>query len=144
MSPSPRPTFLAIGAQEALHGPVSWSPMTDQSQWKATLREDSDGNTIVRFSLEGDRGHIQMEAPAGDLDLDPGDLDGALADQVRRRAKSCIISWRDGAGLDRAVEVRVLFGMILVSKLDGAPLAQGDRVQGEIGDQNPGWLISHV
>ncbi len=122
--------------------------MTDQSQWKATLGEDSDGNTIVRFSLERDRGHIQMDAPAGDLD--PGDLDDALAAQVRRRAKSCIISWRDDAGIDRAVEVRVVSRSILVYKLNGAELgkglviAVGDRVQGEIGDQDPEWLISHV
>ncbi len=74
-------------------------------QWKATLREDSDGNTIVRFSLEGDLGHIEMDAPAGDLD--PGDLDGALADQVRRRAKSCIISWRGFRGsISRALKPR--------------------------------------
>ncbi len=111
-------------------------------QWKATLREDSDGNTIVRFSLEGDRGHIQMDAPAGDLDS--GDLDGALADQVRRRAKSCVISWRDDAGFDRAVDVRVMSRSILVYKLIGDVLALGDRVQGEIGDQDPEWLISHV
>ncbi len=71
--PSPRPIFFGPGRNGG-------SPMTDQPQWKATLGEDSDGNTIVRFSFEGDRGHIQMEAPAGDLD--PGDLDGALADQI--------------------------------------------------------------
>ncbi len=117
--------------------------MTDQSQWKATLREDSDGNTIVRFSLERDRGHIQMAAPAGDLD--PGDLDGAMADQIRRRAKSCIISWRDDAGLTRTVEARVVGGMVLVSNRDGAVLALSDeRIHGEIGDQGPEWLISHV
>ncbi len=110
--------------------------------WKATLREDADGNTIVRFSLGGDRGHIQMDAPAGDLDS--GDLDGALADQVRRRAKSCIIFWRDDAGIDRAVEVRVSGGRVLVYKLDGAVLALGDTVQGGIGDQDPEWLISCV
>ncbi len=122
--------------------------MTDQPQWKATLREDSDGNTIVRFSLEGDRGHIQMDALAGDLD--PGDLDGALADKIRRRAKSCIISWRDDGGIDWAVVARVVARSILVYKLNGAELgkgmvvAVGDRVQGGIGDQDPEWLISHV
>ncbi len=101
-----------------------------QPQWKSTVREDSYGNRIVSFFFEGERGDIQMDAPAGEF--------------RRRYAKSGIISWHEDAGPDRAVEVRVLFGMILVSKLDGAPLAQGDRVQGEIGDQNPGWLISHV
>ncbi len=111
-------------------------------QWKATLREDSDGNTIVRFSLEGELGHIQMEAPAGDLD--PGDLDDALADQVRRRAKSCIISWRDDAGLDGAVEVQVVAGRIQVSDLHGTVVALGDKVEGGIGDQDPEWLISQV
>ncbi len=116
--------------------------MTDQPQWKATLGEDSDGNTIVRFSFEGDRGHIQMEAPAGDLD--PGDLDGALADQIRRRVKSCVISWKDDAGFERAVEVRVVSRSILVYKLNGDVLALGDRVEGGIGDQEPEWLISHV
>ncbi len=122
--------------------------MTDQPQWKATLGEDSDGNTIVRFSFEGEHGDIQMDAPAGDLD--PGDLDGALADQVRRRAKSCVISWRDDGGIDWAVEARVVARCILVYKLNGAELgkglvvAVGARVQGEIGDQDPEWLISHV
>ncbi len=111
-------------------------------QWKATLREDSDGSKIVGFSLEGELGHIQMEAPAGDLAS--GDLDDALAAQIRRRAKSCVISWRDDAGIDRAVEVRVVSRSILVYKLTGAMLALGDRVQGEIGDQDPEWLISHV
>ncbi len=113
------------------------APMTDQPQWKATLRKDADGNTIVSFSFEGERGHIQMDAPG---DLDPGNLDGALADQVRRRAKSCIISW----GLDRAVEVRVVSRSILVYKLNGAMLALGDRVEEGIGEQDPEWLISHV
>ncbi len=108
-------------------------------RWKATLRKDA-----VSFSFEGERGHIQMDAPAGNLDLDPGDLHDALADQVRRRAKSCTISWRDDAGIDRAVEVRVVARSILVSKLNGAKLALGDRVQGGIGDQDPEWLISHV
>ncbi len=118
--------------------------MTDQSQWKATLRKDSDGNTIVRFSFEGDRGHIQMDAPAGNLDLDPGD--DALADQLRRRAKSCIISWRDDAGLNRTVEARVSAGRIMVFKVNGngPVLAVGDKVQGGIGDQDPVRLISHV
>ena len=107
-------------------------------QWKATLRKDT-----VSFSFDGERGHIQVDAPAGDLD--PGDLDGALADQVRRRAKSCVISWRDDAGLDRTVEVRVSGGRVLASKRDGAVLGLSDeRVQGEIGDQDPEWLISHV
>ncbi len=114
-------------------------------QWKATLRKDSDGNTIVSFSFEGERGHIQMDAPAGNLELDPGDLDGALADQVRRRAKSCIISWRDDAARNRTVEVRVSGGRVLASKRDGAVLGISDeRVHGEIGDQDPEWLISHV
>ena len=116
--------------------------MTDQSQWKATLREDSDGNTIISFSLEGEHGHIQMDAPAGDLD--PGDLDDAMAAQMRRRAKSCVISWRDDAGIDRAVEARVVSRSILVYKLTGAMLALGDRVEGGIGDQDPEWLISYV
>ncbi len=111
-------------------------------QWKATLREDSHGNRIVRFSLEGDRGHIRMEAPAGNLDQ--GDLDDALAAEIRRRAKSCTISWKDDAGLDRVVEVRVSGGRIMVHKLDGAVLALGERVQGEIGDQGPESLISYV
>ncbi len=118
------------------------------SQWKTTLRKDSGGSTIVGFSLEGKRGHIQMDAPAEDLD--PGDLDDTLADQVRRRAKSCVISWKDDAGLDWAVKVRVVARSILVYKLNGGELgkglvvAVGDRVQGEIGDQDPEWLISHV
>ncbi len=113
------------------------------SQWKTKLRKDADGNTIVSFSLEGDSGHIQMDAPAGDLDL--GDLDDALADQVRRRAKSCIISWRDDAGLDGAVELQVVAGRVQVSDLHGTVLGISDeRVHGEIGDQDPEWLISHV
>ncbi len=117
--------------------------MTDQSQWKATLREDSDGTKIVRFSFEGDRGHIQMDAPAGELDV--RDLDDNQVDRLlRSRAKSCIISWRDDAGLDGALEVRVVAGRIQVYKLNGAKLALGDTVQGEIGDQDPEWLISHV
>ncbi len=112
-------------------------------QWKPTLREDSDGNTIVSFSLEGEHGHIHMDAPAGDLD--PGDLDGAMADQVRRRAKSCIISWRYQAQhRPKAVEVRVVSRSILVYELTGAMLALGDRVEGGVGDQDPEWLISHV
>ena len=122
--------------------------MTDQPQWKATLRKDAEGNTIVSFSLEGEHGHIHMDAPA--VNLDPGDLDEALADELRRRAKSCIISWRDDAGLDWAVEARVVARSILVYKLNGAALGEGlvvavgDRVQGEIGDQDPEWLISYV
>ncbi len=112
--------------------------MNEQSQWKATLRKDT-----VSFSFEGERGHIQVDAPAGDLD--PGDLDGALADQIRRRAKSCVISWRDDAGLDGAVEVRVVAGRIQVSDLHGNVLGLSDeRVHGEIGDQDPESLISHV
>ncbi len=118
--------------------------MTDQPQWKATLRKDSVGSTIVGFSFEGERGHIQMEAPAGNLDLDPGDLDDALTAEIRRRAKSCVISWRDDAGFDRAVDVRVMSRSILVYKLIGDVLALGDRVEGRIGDQDPEWLISHV
>ncbi len=113
--------------------------------WKATLRGDADGNTIVGFSLEGDRGHIEMDAPAGNLNLDPGDIDDVLAADLRRRANSCIIFWRDDAGIDRAVEARVLAGKILVTKLDETVLALGDeRVHGEIGDQDPEWLISYV
>ncbi len=113
------------------------------SQWKTTLRKDSVGSTIVGFSLEGELGHIHMDAPAGDLD--PGDLDEALAAQIRRRAKSCVISWRYQAQhRPKAVEVRVVAGRIMVSKLTGAMLALGDRVQGGIGDQDPEWLISHV
>ncbi len=109
-------------------------------QWKVTLREDSDGNTIVGYSFEGDRGHVQMEAPAGNLD--PGDLADAL--EIRRRAKSCIISWRDDAGIEGTVEVRVVSRSILVYELTGAMLALGDRVEGGVGDQDPEWLISHV
>ncbi len=112
--------------------------MTDQPQWKATLRKDT-----VSFSFDGERGHIQVDAPAGDLD--PGDLDGALADQVRRRANSCIISWRDDAGLDGAVELRVVGGRLQVSDLHGTVLGLSDeRVHGEIGDQDPEWLTSYV
>ena len=108
-------------------------------QWKVTLGEDAYGSRIVRFSLEGDRGYIQMDAPPGELDA--RDLDDNQVDRLlRSRAKSCIISW----GLDRAVEVRVVGGNILVSKLNGALLAVGDRVQGGIGDQDPESLISHV
>ncbi len=114
--------------------------MTDQSQWKATLGEDSDGNTIVSFSFEGEHGDIQMDAGK----VDPRDLDNKQLDRLRRRAKSCVISWRDDAGFDRAVEVRVMSRSILVYKLIGDVLALGDRVQGEIGDQDPEWLISHV
>ena len=113
-------------------------------QWKATLRKESDGNTIVAFSLEGDRGRIQMEALAGKLDLAPEDLDFAIAAELRRRAKSCVISWRDDAGVEKAVEVQVVGGRITVSDLHGTVLALGDRVEGGIGDQDPEWLISHV
>ncbi len=117
--------------------------MMDQSQWEATLGEDSFGNRIVRFSLEGDRGHIQMDAPAGELDV--RDLDDNQVDRLlRSRVKSCIISWRDRAGLDRAVEVRVAGGRIMVHKLDGAVLALGERIEGGIGDQDGEWLISYV
>ncbi len=112
------------------------------SQWKTTLRKDSGGSTIVGFSLEGKRGHIQMDAPAGSLD--PGDLDDSQLDRVRSRAKSCVISWIDDAGLDRAVEVRVMAGRIMVYKLNGIFFALGDGVQGGIGDQDPEWLIIHV
>ncbi len=114
--------------------------MTDQFQWKATLRKDA-----VSFSFEGERGHIQMDAPAGNLDLDPGDLDDALAAQLRRRAESCTISWMDNAGLNRTVEVQVSAGRVLVTKRDGAVFGlSDDRVQGEIGDQDPESLISYV
>ena len=117
------------------------SPMT--SQWKTTLRKDSGGSTIVGFSREGERGHIQMDAPAGSLD--PVDIDDDQLDRIRSRAKSCIISWRDDAGLNRTVEVRVSGGMVLVSKRDGAVLGISDeRVHGEIGDQDPESLISYV
>ena len=51
-------------------------------QWKATLREDSDGNTIVGFSLEGEHGDIQMDAGK----VDPRDLDNKQLDRLRRRA----------------------------------------------------------
>ena len=86
-----------------------------------------------------------MDAPAGNLDLDPGDLDDALAAQLRRRAKSCTISWRDDAGLNRTVEARVSGGCVLVSKRDGAVLGLSDeRVHGDIGDQDPESLISYV
>ena len=109
-------------------------------RWKATLRKDA-----VSFSFEGERGHIQMDAPPGNLDLDPGDLDDALAAQLRQRAKSCTISWTDDAGLSRTVEVRVSGGCVLVSKRDGAVLGISDeRVHGEIGDQDPESLISYV
>ncbi len=110
------------------------------THWKATLRRDA-----VSFSFEGERGHIQMDAPAGNLDLDPRDLDDALAAQIQRRAKSCTISWTDDAGLNRTVEVRVSGGCVLVSKRDGAVLGISDeRVHGEIGDQDPESLISYV
>ncbi len=109
-------------------------------RWKATLRKDA-----VSFSFEGERGHIQMDAPAGNLELDPGDLDDALADELRRPAESCTISWRDDAGFDRTVEARVSAGRVLVTKRDGAELGLSDeRVQGEIGDQDPESLISYV
>ena len=71
-----------------------------------------------------------------------GDLDDAL--EIRRRAKSCIISWGDDGGIDWAVEARVVSRSILVYKLNGDVLALGDRVEGGIGDQDPEWLISHV
>ena len=65
--------------------------------------------------------------------------------QVRRRAKSCTISWRDDAGLNRTVEVRISAGRVLASKRDGAVLGLSDeRVHGEIGDQDPESLISYV
>ncbi len=115
------------------------------SQWKTRLRKDSRGSTIVSFSLEGKRGHIQMDAPAGNLD--PGDLDDNQLDGLRRsRAKSCVISWRDDAGLDRTVEVRVVAGRIMVFKVNGngPVLAVGMWVQGGIEDQDPVRLISHV
>ncbi len=112
------------------------------SQWKTTLRKDSGGSTIVGFSLEGKRGHIQMDAPAGNLD--PGDLDDDQLDRLRSRAKSCTISWRDDAGRDRVVEARVVAGRIQASDLHGSVLALGERVQGGIGDQDPEWLISYA
>ncbi len=105
--------------------------------WKATLRKDT-----VSFSFEGELGHIQVDAPAGNLD--PGDLDDALADQLRRRVKSCIISWKDDIGFDMAVEVRVVAGTILVYKQNGIFLALGEKVQGGIGDQDGEWLINYV
>ena len=115
--------------------------MNEQSQWKATLRKDT-----VSFSFEGERGHIQMDAPAGNLELDQGDLDGALAAQLRQRANSCTISWRDDAGLNRTVEVRVSGGRLLISSRDGGAMLglSDERVHGEIGDQDPEWLISYV
>ena len=114
-------------------------------QWKTTLRKDSGGSTIVGFSLEGKRGHIQMDAPAGNLD--PGDLDDNQLDGLRRsRAKSCVISWMDDAGRDRVVEARVVAGRIMVFKVNGngPVLALGESIQGGIGDQDPVRLISHV
>ena len=66
------------------------------SQWKTTRRNDSGGSTIVGFSHEGERGHIQMDAPAGSLD--PGDFDDDQLDRLRSCAKSCTISWMDDAG----------------------------------------------
>ncbi len=118
------------------------SPMT--SQWKTRLRKDSGGSTIVGFSLEGKRGHIQMDAPAGSLD--PGDFDDDQLDRLRSRAKSCTISWMDDAGVDWVVEVRVSAGRIMVFKVNGngPVLAVGMKVQGGIGDQDPVRLISHV
>ncbi len=119
------------------------SPMT--SQWKTRLRKDSGGSTIVGFSLEEKRGHIQMDVPAGTLD--PGDLDDNQLDGLRRsRAKSCVISWMDDAGRDRVVEARVVAGRIMVFKVNGngPVLAVGMKVQGGIGDQDPVRLISHV
>ncbi len=115
------------------------------SQWKTTLRKDSGGSTIVGFSLEGERGHIQMDAPAGNLE--PGDLDDIQLDRLRRsRAKSCVISWMDDAARDRVVEARVVATRIMVFKVNGngPVLALGMKVQGGIGDQDPEWLISHV
>ncbi len=115
------------------------------SQWKTTLRKDSVGSTIVGFSFEGERGHIQMDAPAGSLD--PGNLDNNELDRLRRsRAKSCVISWMDDAGRDRVVEARVVAGRIMVFKVNGngPVLAVGMKVQGGIGDQDPVRLISHV
>ncbi len=113
------------------------------SQWKTTRRNDSGGSTIVGFSLEGKRGHIQMDAPAGNLD--PGDLDDNQFDRLRSRAKSCVISWMDDAGRDRVVEARVVAGRIMVSTRDGAMLGLSDeRIHGEIGDHGPEWLISYV
>ncbi len=109
-------------------------------QWKVTLGEDADGTKIVEFSFEGERGHIQMDAG----EVDPGDLDDALADQLRRRVKSCIISWKDDIGFDMAVEVRVVAGTILVYKQNGIFLALGEKVQGGIGDQDGEWLINYV
>ncbi len=47
-------------------------------------------------------------------------------------------------GLIGPWEVRVMSRSILVYKLIGDVLALGDRVQGEIGDQDPESLISHV
>ncbi len=112
-------------------------------QWKATLRKDSDGTTTVNFIFDGERGHIQMDVPAGDLDL--RNLDAAHVDELRRRySESCIISWHEDAGPDRAVKVQVSSGRILVSKLNGAVLALGESIQGEIGDQDGEWLIDHV
>ena len=114
------------------------------SQWKTTRRNDSGGSTIVGFSLEGERGHIQMDAPAGSLD--PGDFDDDQLDRLRSRAKSCTISWMDDAGVDWVVEVRVSAGRIMVFKVNGngPVLAVGMKVQGGIGDQDPVRLISNV
>ncbi len=86
-----------------------------------------------------------MDAPAGNLELNQGDLDDALAAQLRQRAKSCTISWMGDAGLNRTVEVRVSAGRVLASKRDGAVLGLRDeRVHGEIGEQDPESLISYV
>ncbi len=93
------------------------------SQWKTTLRKDSVGSTIVGFSFEGERGHIQMDDPAGSVDT--GDLADDQLDRLRSRAKSCTISWMDDAGVDWVVEVRVMAGRIMVYKVNGAALGKG-------------------
>ena len=112
-------------------------------QWRFELRKDSDGTMTAHFNFDGERGHIQMEASAGDLDL--RNLDAAQVDELRGRyGESCIISWHEDVGPDRAVEVRVSAGRILVSKLNGVLLVLGDRVEGGVGDQDGEWLISYV
>ena len=120
--------------------------MTDQSQWKATLRKDSDGATNVNFIFDGEHGHIQMDVPAGDLDMQ--NIDAAHIDELRRQYDgSCIISWPEDTGPDRTVQVGVSSGRILVSKLNGFMIALGDSFQRPIGDLDAAaaeLLIIHV
>ena len=117
---------------------MSGTEESREPQWRATLRED-DGNTIVSFTFEGERGHVQMDAPAGDLDL--GGLDVAQAAALRRKAQSCIISWKDDAGHTRTVIARVVgASSIQFSTPKGRPLGRAKSYHKPIGDQDPGSL----